>query len=173
MRPDLRADKRRPAHGRSADVTVLSAQATSGLIQDNWKVRPNLTINLGCAMTFTPPRKREPSHKFIIEPGTASAVAWSQSISLERIRTTCTALRIRLQPQRAVSLRGVLSLLQPHPNVMFTNTRGNPRTLRVSKSVRNGASDFSTPRGRSDSIRVGAATRKQFQSIQRARALIR
>jgi len=112
----------------------------AAFIQDDWKVRPNLTINLGLRYElFTPPTETKGRlTNFIIETGTASG---GRVVTTDRLFQTdknnfAPRFGFAYSPSDRLVLRGGFGVSYNRiPNVMFTNTRGNPPYSRASTSA--------------------------------------
>ncbi|HWN11343.1 MAG TPA: TonB-dependent receptor [Pyrinomonadaceae bacterium] len=103
----------------------------AAFIQDHWNVRPNLTIDLGLRYElFTPPTETEGRlTNFIIEPGTASGgrvVTVDKLFDVDR-NNFAPRFGFAYSPHARLVLRGGFGISYNRiPNVLFTNTRGNP-----------------------------------------------
>lgn len=123
----------------------------AAFIQDDWKVRPNLTVNLGLRYElFTPPTETEGRlTNFIIEPGTASG---GRVVTTDKLFNTdknnfAPRFGFAYSPSPRLVLRGGFGISYNRlPNVLFTNTRGNPPYFaRFNICCGTAATDFSTP----------------------------
>jgi Carboxypeptidase regulatory-like domain/TonB dependent receptor len=123
----------------------------AAFIQDNWRVRPNLTINLGLRYElFTPPTETEGRlTNFIVEPGTASG---GRVVTTDKLFDTdknnfAPRFGFAYSPSERLVLRGGFGISYNRiPNVMFTNTRGNPPYFaRFAICCGTAVGDFSTP----------------------------
>jgi len=123
----------------------------AAFVQDNWKVRPNLTINLGLRYElFTPPTETEGRlTNFIIEPGTASG---GRVVTVNKLFATdknnfAPRFGFAYSASDRLVLRGGFGISYNRiPNVMFTNTRGNPPFFaRFNICCGTAASDFGSP----------------------------
>lgn len=106
----------------------------AAFIQDDWKVRPNLTINLGLRYElFTPPTETGGRlSNFIIDPTLA---AGGRVVTTDRLFETdrnnfAPRIGFAYSPGRfneRLVLRGGFGVSYNRiPNVLFSNTRGNP-----------------------------------------------
>ncbi len=123
----------------------------AAFIQDDWKLRPNLTVNLGLRYElFTPPTETEDRlTNFLIEPGTASG---GRVITTDKLFNTDRnnfgpRLGFAYSPNQRLVLRGGFGVSYNRiPNVLFTNTRGNPPFFaRFNICCGTAATDFGTP----------------------------
>lgn len=123
----------------------------AAFIQDDWKVRPNLTINLGLRYElFTPPTETEGRlTNFIIQPGTA---AGGRVVTTDRLFETdrnnfAPRFGFAYSPNDRLVLRGGFGVSYNRiPNVLFTNTRGNPPFFaRFNICCGTSATDFGSP----------------------------
>ena len=150
-----RTGRRRPADPRTGGPADAERFFRTGdyaaFIQDNWKVRPNLTINLGLRYElFTPPTETEGRlTNFIIEPGTASG---GRVVTVDKLFDTdknnfAPRFGFAYSPSERLVLRGGFGISYNRiPNVMFTNTRGNPPYFaRFAICCGTAVGDFSTP----------------------------
>lgn len=141
-----------PRTGGPADAQrFFRTRDYAAFVQDDWKVRPNLTINLGLRYElFTPPTETEGRlTNFIIEPGTASGgrvVATDRLFDTDR-NNFAPRFGFAYSPNERMVLRGGFGISYNRiPNVLFTNTRGNPPFFaRFNICCGTAASDFSTP----------------------------
>ncbi len=123
----------------------------AAFIQDDWKVRPNLTINLGLRYElFTPPTETENRlTNFVIDTSTA---AGGRVVTTDRLFETdrnnfAPRFGFAYSPNERMVLRGGFGISYNRiPNVLFSNTRGNPPFFaRFNICCGTSASDFSTP----------------------------
>ena len=121
-----------PRNGGPADAQRFFRTGDyAAFIQDDWKVRPNLTINLGLRYElFTPPTETEDRlTNFIIEPGTASGgrVVTTDTLFETDRNNFAPRFGFAYSPNERMVLRGGFGVSYNRiPNVLFTNTRGNP-----------------------------------------------
>jgi hypothetical protein len=126
----------------------------AAFVQDDWKVRPNLTVNLGLRYEyFSPPtEKRGRLTNFVVDPGIPSGgrvVLTDQLFEPDR-NNFAPRLGFAYSPGRfdnRLVLRGGFGISYNRvPNVLFQNTRGNPPFLaRFAVCCGTAAGDFGTP----------------------------
>ncbi len=141
-----------PRTGGPADAQrFFRTNDYAAFIQDDWKVRRNLTINLGLRYElFTPPTETENRlTNFIIDPGTAAGgrvVTTDQLFKTDK-NNFAPRFGFAYSPNDRLVLRGGFGISYNRiPNVLFSNTRGNPPFFaRFNICCGTAASDFSTP----------------------------
>lgn len=141
-----------PRNGGPADAQRFFRTGDyAAFVQDDWKVRPNLMINLGLRYElFTPPTETEDRlTNFIIEPGTASG---GRVVTADKLFNTdrnnfAPRFGFAYSPHSRLVLRGGFGISYNRiPNVLFTNTRGNPPYFaRFNICCGTSTSDFGTP----------------------------
>ncbi len=141
-----------PRNGGPADAQRFFRTGDyAAFIQDNWKVRPNLMINLGLRYElFTPPTETaDRLTNFIIQPGTASG---GRVVTVDKLFATdrnnfAPRVGFAYSPHSRLVLRGGFGISYNRiPNVLFTNTRGNPPYFaRFNICCGTAATDFGSP----------------------------
>jgi hypothetical protein len=126
----------------------------AAFVQDDWKLRPNLTLNIGLRYEyFSPPTEKEGRlTNFIIDP---SAPAFGRVVTTDRLfspdrNNFAPRLGFAYSPARyenKVVFRGGFGVAYNRvPNVLFQNTRGNPPFFgRFAVCCGTAATDFGTP----------------------------
>jgi hypothetical protein len=147
-----------PRTGGVADAQRHFVTGGYGLfIQDDWKVRPNLTLNLGLRYEYFNVLKERDNKvaNFVFGPGgglTGSKVVPTSSLYNPDRNNFAPRLGFAYSPrhfglENKLVLRGGFGVSYNRiPDVVFSNTRGNPPFFaRYQICCGTSASDFSTP----------------------------
>ncbi|HWP42526.1 MAG TPA: TonB-dependent receptor, partial [Blastocatellia bacterium] len=144
-----------PVTGLPADAQRYFRTSAYGLfIQDDWKVRPNLTLNLGLRYEyFTPLREKRDRVSNLQFPAgdlASSRVFTSDELFEPDRNNFAPRLGFAWSPGRfedRLVLRGGFGIAYNRiPNVLFANTRGNPPFFaRFNICCGTASTDFGTP----------------------------
>src|SRR6266851_3042999 len=138
-----------PANGQR----YLRSKATAAFFQDDWKVRPNLTLNLGLRYEYYPPLSDAKGELSNIRFGTNGLINSSVGLTSALIQPDRNNAGPRIgfswspsHLQNSV-LRGGLGVAYNRTdNVLFANSRGNPPAFaRFNLCCGTSTADFSTP----------------------------
>jgi hypothetical protein len=138
-----------PANGQR----YLRSKATAAFFQDDWKVKPNLTLNLGLRYEYYPPLSDAKGELSNIRFGTNGLINSSVGLTSALIQPDRNNAGPRIgfswspsHLQNSV-LRGGLGVAYNRTdNVLFANSRGNPPAFaRFNLCCGTSTADFSTP----------------------------
>lgn len=147
-----------PRTGAAADAQRHFRSGGYGLfLQDDWKVRPNLTLNLGLRYEYFDVLKEQDNKvsNFVFGPG--GGLAGSKVVPVSELyepdrNNFAPRLGFAYSPkyfglEQKLVLRGGFGISYNRiPEVVFTNTRGNPPFFaRYQICCGTSAADFSTP----------------------------
>ena len=147
-----------PRTGGAADAQRHFRSGGYGLfLQDDWKVRPNLTLNLGLRYEYFDVLKEKDNKvsNFVFGPG--GGLAGSKVVPVSELynpdrNNFAPRLGFAYSPryfdlEQKLVLRGGFGIAYNRiPEVVFTNTRGNPPFFaRYAICCGTSAADFSTP----------------------------
>src|SRR6266851_5069995 len=148
----INADPR--SGGAAAAQRYLRSKATAFFVQDDWKLRPNLTLNLGLRYEYYPPlsdAKGQLSNITIPSSGLVNAkVGFADSLIQPDRNNFVPRLGFAWSPSRfhdSTVVRGGFGLAYNRTDdVLFSNARGNPPAFsRFNICCGTSAQDFSTP----------------------------
>jgi hypothetical protein len=138
-----------PANGQR----YLRSKATAAFFQDDWKVKPNLTLNLGLRYEYYPPLNDAKGELSNIAFGTNGLINSSVGLTSALIHPDRNNAGPRIgfswSPSRLQNsvLRGGFGVAYNRTDdVLFANARGNPPALaRFNLCCGTSTADFSTP----------------------------